>query len=70
MKLVFFTNPQKENAPELMEKLAEEAREKGFDTLSASTDEGLEELLSRGVSDLLCVVTIGGDGTVLLEYWK
>ncbi|MBQ4448447.1 MAG: NAD(+)/NADH kinase [Clostridia bacterium] len=65
MKLVFFTNPQKENAPELMEKLAEEAREKGFDTLSASTDEGLEELLSRGVSDLLCVVTIGGDGTVL-----
>ena len=65
MKLIFFTNPQKQNALELMEKLVAEASQKGFAAVSSTSDEELRGLLSGDIGDLLCVVTIGGDGTVL-----
>ena len=65
MKLIFFTNPMKPNASSLMEELVSVARERGVEAFSATTDEGLSELVSGEASDAFCVVTIGGDGTIL-----
>ena len=65
MKLVFFTNPQKPNAPELLKRLAGTAAEKGAECVCAERDDALKELLAGEWSDAFCVVTIGGDGTIL-----
>jgi NAD+ kinase len=65
MKLLFFTNPMKPNAVTLMNELLETARERELDVLSTASDEGLAELLRSGAEDIFCVVTLGGDGTIL-----
>ncbi|MBO4563523.1 MAG: NAD(+)/NADH kinase [Clostridia bacterium] len=64
MKLIFFTNPNKPNAAKLMEELVSVAEARGIETVSVRDDEGLKELLNIGC-DAFCVVTIGGDGTIL-----
>lgn len=65
MKLIFFTNPMKPQAEELMKKLVSAALGMGMAALSTTSDEGLSELLREGAGDTFCVVTLGGDGTIL-----
>lgn len=65
MKLVFSTNPYKENAAELMNKLADKTARRGAEVASAMGSEELAKLVGSGWSDADCIVTIGGDGTIL-----
>lgn len=64
MKLIFFTNPNKPRACELMEELMAQAALAGAETCSTTRDEELAALIA-GDSGVFCVVTIGGDGTIL-----
>lgn len=63
-KLVFFTNPNKPNAEELMKKLASSARSRGIEALETMSQDELGTLLSEN-GDAFAVVTLGGDGTIL-----
>ena len=63
-KLVFFTNPNKPNAEELMNKLASSARGRGIEAVETTIHEKLDALLDEN-GDAFAVVTLGGDGTIL-----
>lgn len=65
MKLLFFTNPTKPNANELVRQMIATARSKGAQTAFTTTDEGLKDMLSGEFHDPFCVITLGGDGTIL-----
>lgn len=65
MKLVFFTNPNKPRARELMTELAQTARKTGVECVSAADDDELCRVLAGPGRDAFCVVTLGGDGTIL-----
>jgi len=65
MKLLFSTNPYKENGPALMSRLAELSAAKGNEVEVAMGCEELTWLIEDKWSDADCIVTIGGDGTIL-----
>ncbi|MBR3459488.1 MAG: NAD(+)/NADH kinase [Clostridia bacterium] len=65
MKFVFFTNPMKPNTDAIIGRLAGIANAHGIETVSTTDSAELEKLLSENRNDALCVVVIGGDGTVL-----
>lgn len=65
MKLIFLTNPYKDDARELMGRLASLTVERGIEAELVTGSEGLSNLMEGGESDALCIVTIGGDGTIL-----
>jgi NAD+ kinase len=65
MKLIFFTNPIKPGAEALMEQLVREAKLRGAETFSVTGSERLEALLEEEHDGVFCVVTLGGDGTIL-----
>ena len=64
MKLLFSTNPYKENAPRLMNELAEYSKSRGIEAASAIGEEELAGLAEAN-ADAFCIVTLGGDGTIL-----
>ncbi len=55
----------KPNAGRLMNELVIAAEHRDFKTVSTTEDELLEELLDGDFGDAFCVVTLGGDGTIL-----
>lgn len=64
-KILFFTNPNKPNAMRILDEAVSASREAGFDCF-ASAD--IEQLLAQASSPRqrpCCLVTIGGDGTIL-----
>ncbi len=63
-KLIFFTNPNKPNAGELMVKLAACARDHGIEAIETSGHEALDAIIAEN-ADAFAVVTLGGDGTIL-----
>lgn len=65
MKMLFFTNPAKPNSKELMYELADIAARRGASAVCASDGDELERLLEADSGSAFCVVTIGGDGTIL-----
>ena len=65
MKLIIFTNPNKSGAISLMNELAEKARRSGFEAAAIASEALLSALPSESWKDVFCVVTIGGDGTIL-----
>ena len=65
MKLIFLSNPYKDKAQELTPRLASLAAERGIEAELVNGSEGLSALMASGCSDALCIVTIGGDGTIL-----
>lgn len=65
MKLVFFTNLNKPNAADMMRELTSIAAGRGAEVYSAVESDELYDLIEGCCSDAFCVVTLGGDGTVL-----
>lgn len=65
MKILFFTNPAKPNSRDLMREMAARASARGVETACASDGEELESLLDVHRDSVFCVVTAGGDGTIL-----
>lgn len=65
MKLIIFSNPNKPYAAELMEDLVRICGSSGVEALTARDADELSLLVGREHDSLFCVVTVGGDGTVL-----
>ena len=65
MKLIFFANKNKPNVVEEMQSLSAIASAKGVVSLSVDDERSLFELSPEQWEDAFCVVSIGGDGTIL-----
>lgn len=65
MKLIIYTNPKKPNAARLLADLSETAEKRGIETVPFASDVMLKDQPADFWRDVFCVVTIGGDGTIL-----
>ncbi len=65
MKLLFFTNPNKNGAVEILAKLIVCAEAMGVECVCATDTEELSKLAKSDGASALCLVTLGGDGTIL-----
>ena len=65
MKLLIYTNPKKPNAAQLLSGLSELAERRGIETECFASDLLLKRLPAESWAEVFCVVTIGGDGTIL-----
>ncbi|MBR0135934.1 MAG: NAD(+)/NADH kinase [Clostridia bacterium] len=65
MKLIIYTNPKKPNAAALLAELYRIAESRGIETEACASDLMLNQEPDEKWRGVTCVVTIGGDGTIL-----
>lgn len=65
MKLIFFANKNKPNVVDLMQELRAAARNRGISSVAVNSEELLDVLAPNIWEEAFCIVTVGGDGTIL-----
>ncbi|MBR3383379.1 MAG: NAD(+)/NADH kinase [Clostridia bacterium] len=63
--LIIYTNPKKPNAVSLMRELCAASEEAGFNAVPFADEALLAGITGRQWAETFCVVTLGGDGTIL-----
>ncbi len=70
MKLLFFANPNKNGSMQALERLLACAGARGVKCAWATDADRLLSLADEGWKDALCLVTLGGDGTILSAVYR
>lgn len=65
MKLIFYANKNKPNVIERMQELRETARSLGVGSIAVNDESLLTMIADKQWDESFCIVTIGGDGTIL-----